>query len=211
MDLRRARLLAEADDGHLRAAALDRPLEAGVRLDAVDREDAVGAGGVAVEVQRHAVGVRGDLDPVSIVARISAPIASSVMPSVSSIARCPSAVAPPWLPIAGTTNGSAPRSRSPLIVPRSSSTRSREAAAAGADGDRHAGGHRRAKPFDHRRRAWCPRRRRPGRVGDVELDLVQLGDGDRRIERQLDPALELLPSHAFDSKRAAVSRPPAKS
>ena len=45
------------------------------------------------------------------------------MPSVASIARWPSAVAPPWLPIAGTTNGSAPSSRSPLIVPRSSSTR----------------------------------------------------------------------------------------
>src|SRR4051794_18887154 len=60
---------------------------------------------------------------VSIVARISAPIASSVMPSSSSMPRCPSAVAPPWLPIAGTTNGSAPRSRRPSMVPRRTSTR----------------------------------------------------------------------------------------
>ena len=43
-------------------ATLDRALEAGVRLDPVDRHDAIGAGGVAVEVQRHAVGGAGDLD-----------------------------------------------------------------------------------------------------------------------------------------------------
>ncbi len=60
---------------------------------------------------------------VSIVARISAPTDSAVTPRCSSIARWPSAVAPPWLPIAGTTNGSAPSERSPLIDPRSSSTR----------------------------------------------------------------------------------------
>ena len=59
----------------------------------------------------------------SIVARISAPTDSSVMPSEWSIFSWPSAVAPPWLPIAGTTNGSAPRSRSPPIAPRVSSTR----------------------------------------------------------------------------------------
>jgi hypothetical protein len=61
---------------------------------------------------------------VSMVARISAPMASSVMPNDSSIARWPSAFAPPWLPMAGTTNGSAPSSRKPLMTPRMSATRS---------------------------------------------------------------------------------------
>ena len=62
VDLRRAGLLAEADHRHLRAAALDRTLEAGVRLDPVDGQDAVGGGGVAVEVQRHAGRRAGHLD-----------------------------------------------------------------------------------------------------------------------------------------------------
>ena len=62
VDLRSARLLAEPDDGHLRQAALDRALEARVRLDPVDRHDPIGAGRVAVEVQRHAVGCSGNLD-----------------------------------------------------------------------------------------------------------------------------------------------------
>ena len=123
VDLRRAGLLAEADDGHLRAPALDRALERRVRLDPVDGQDAVGAGGVGVEVQRHAVGACGrrPRSPSSPGSRRRP--TSSVMPSSASIARWPSAVAPPWLPIAGTTNGSAPSSRSPAIVPRSSSTR----------------------------------------------------------------------------------------
>ena len=60
---------------------------------------------------------------VSIVARISQPSDSSVMPSDSSMWICPGAVAPPCDPIAGTTNGSAPSSRSAEIVPRSISTR----------------------------------------------------------------------------------------
>ena len=60
---------------------------------------------------------------VSIVARISAPSDSSVMPSDSSMCTWPGAVAPPCDPIAGTTNGSAPSSRSAARVPRSSSTR----------------------------------------------------------------------------------------
>ena len=51
VELGRARLLAEADDGHLRAAALDRALERRVRLDPVDGHDPVGAGGVGVEVE----------------------------------------------------------------------------------------------------------------------------------------------------------------
>ena len=59
---------------------------------------------------------------VSIDERISQSRASAVMPSLASVASWPSAVAPPWLPIAGTTNGAAPRSRSPAMAPRSSST-----------------------------------------------------------------------------------------
>src|SRR4051812_3466928 len=47
----------------------------------------------------------------SIVARIGAPTLASVTPSPASIATWPSAVAPAWLPIAGTMNGSAPRAR----------------------------------------------------------------------------------------------------
>ena len=41
--------------------------------------------------------------------RISQPSRSGVIPSVASVSRCPSGVAPPWLPIAGKTNGSSPR------------------------------------------------------------------------------------------------------
>ncbi len=53
----------------------------------------------------------------SMLERIGMPIASSVMPSDSTIARCPSAVAPLWEPMAGTMNGSAPcsRSQSPAV------------------------------------------------------------------------------------------------
>ncbi len=40
--------------------------------------------------------------------RIGAPQNSSVTPKDSRISTCPSAVAPPWLPIAGTIKGSAP-------------------------------------------------------------------------------------------------------
>ena len=60
---------------------------------------------------------------VSIVARISAPSDCSVIPSSASMWTWPSGVAPPCDPIAGTTNGSAPSSRSAAIVPRSNSTR----------------------------------------------------------------------------------------
>ena len=44
----------------------------------------------------------------SMVARTGTPIDSDVIPQPASTSRCPSAVAPPWLPIAGTMNGSAP-------------------------------------------------------------------------------------------------------
>ncbi len=87
----------------------------------------------------------------SIVARISAPTDSSVMPSELSILSWPSAVAPPWLPIAGTTNGSAPRARSPSIAPRVQLDALAQPPAARADGDGHPGGDSRREPFDHRR------------------------------------------------------------
>ena len=51
--LRRAGALAEADHRHLGESALDRSAVAGVGLHAVDREDAVGRGGVGVEVHDH--------------------------------------------------------------------------------------------------------------------------------------------------------------
>ena len=62
VDLGGTRLLAEADHRHLGEPTLDRALEAGVRLDAVDRHDPVGAGRVQIEVQRHAVWGSGNLD-----------------------------------------------------------------------------------------------------------------------------------------------------
>ncbi len=46
----------------------------------------------------------------SMVETISAPTVSSVTPRPASTARCPAAVAPPWLPMQGTTKGSPPTS-----------------------------------------------------------------------------------------------------
>ena len=51
-------------------------------------------------------------------ASIGHPHDSSVMPNVASIPTCPSAVPPPWLPIAGTMTGSAPRPRTCSTVAR---------------------------------------------------------------------------------------------
>ena len=48
----------------------------------------------------------------SIDASIGAPTSRSVTPYPASTSRWPSAVAPPWLPMAGTITGSAPRARS---------------------------------------------------------------------------------------------------
>ena len=64
VDEERAGPLAEPDDRHLHAARLDRPLEAGVRLDAVDRQHAIGGSGVRVEVHRRARRGVGDDDGV---------------------------------------------------------------------------------------------------------------------------------------------------
>jgi hypothetical protein len=48
-----AALLAHPDDEHLREAALDRPVEVGVGLDAVDGEDGVRVDGVGVRDDGH--------------------------------------------------------------------------------------------------------------------------------------------------------------
>jgi hypothetical protein len=50
------------------------------------------------------------ISTTSIEERISAPTDSSVTPRLRRISTCPSAVAPPWLPIAGTIKGEAPAS-----------------------------------------------------------------------------------------------------
>jgi hypothetical protein len=57
-----AALLAQPDGDDLGDAALDVALEVGVRLDPVDREDAVGLGRVGVEVHGRAAGQPVDLD-----------------------------------------------------------------------------------------------------------------------------------------------------
>ena len=62
---------------------------------------------------------------VSIVASTGHPIDSAVTPSPASISRCPSAVAPPCDPIAGTTKGSAPTSFSQSTAARTTVVRSR--------------------------------------------------------------------------------------
>ena len=58
---------------------------------------------------------------VSMVASIGMPTASSVTPRLASISSWPSAVAPPCDPMAGTTNGSAPSSRSHAPASRTTS------------------------------------------------------------------------------------------
>src|SRR5262249_17798659 len=57
-----ADVLAQADEHHLEQAALDGPVEGGVRLDACDDADVVGLAGVLVEVDRVALAGRADLD-----------------------------------------------------------------------------------------------------------------------------------------------------
>ena len=52
------------------------------------------------------------------VARISAPTLSGVTPRLASISIWPGAVAPPWLPMAGKTKGSAPAARTSSTTAR---------------------------------------------------------------------------------------------
>ena len=51
------------------------------------------------------------ISTVSMLARMGAPTVSSVMPMPASMSRWPSAVAPPWLPMAGNRKGSPPALR----------------------------------------------------------------------------------------------------
>ena len=55
---------------------------------------------------------------VSMLERISQPIVASRMPSDARTSSWPSAVAPPWLPMAGTTNTSAPAARTAVTAAR---------------------------------------------------------------------------------------------
>ena len=142
---------------------------------------------------------------VSIVARISQPMASSVIPSDSSIARWPSAVAPPWLPIAGTTNGSAPRSRSPLIAPRSKRDSLDEPSAAGADGDGHARRDRAGQPLDDLAVRGCLDIGDRLGLGKRELDLGELGYREIGMEWKVDSFEQLFPRvHVVDANRCAA-------
>ena len=109
MHVLRARLLAEPDRDQLGEPALDRPVEARVRLDPVDAQHRVRAGGVAIEAAGDAVHGRAPYSTVSMVARTGAPTVASVTPRCASMPAWPSAVAPPWLPIAGTMNGAKSR------------------------------------------------------------------------------------------------------
>ena len=55
---------------------------------------------------------------------IAAPTLSSVTPSFPSTARCPAAVAPPWLPMQGAMKGSPPAARTAATAARSTAGRS---------------------------------------------------------------------------------------
>jgi len=61
---------------------------------------------------------------VSMLERIGQPTVCSVTPSWARTLICPSAVAPPWLPMAGTMKGRAPRSRTSRAMARTSAGRS---------------------------------------------------------------------------------------
>ena len=80
-----------------------------MRLDAVADHHVIGLEGQAVEVDGKALGRAAHHDGFHARADRDSRPNASVMPYDSSSRRCPSAVPPPWLPMAGTTNGSAPR------------------------------------------------------------------------------------------------------
>ena len=63
-------------------------------------------------------------DTTSIDETTSAPTLSAVTPRSRSTARCPSAVAPPWLPMHGATKGSPPASRTAATAARRTAGRS---------------------------------------------------------------------------------------
>ena len=192
VDLGGAGLLAEADDRHLRAAALDRAVEAGMRLDAVDGQYPVGARCVPVEVERHAVGCAGDLDGLHRRPDLRADRVRRHTEFFDhlALALCSCAAVTAhrghheWLcaQITEALDGAAHHVDTVA-----------EAAAAGADRNRHAGGHVEREPFDDRG---------PRRLGDVadsrwarhaDQHLVQLRHDEPRVERQVDALRQLFP------------------
>jgi hypothetical protein len=93
-------VLAEADGGHLQEAALDGGAEVRVGLDPVDEHHPV----ASEAILSMYTGTPRSVSPSSTTSmedRIGAPQNSSGYAQDSRISTCPSAVAPPWLPIAG--------------------------------------------------------------------------------------------------------------
>ena len=118
------------------------------------------------------------------------------MPSAASIASWPSAVAPPWLPIAGTTNGSAPSSRSPAIVAAQQLDPAGEAAAAGADGDRHPGVDGAGEPATTSSRAAASTSATGSAVGHASSTSVSGGTVIAGSIGSVDAGAQLLPTHS---------------
>ena len=203
VELGGSRLLAEADDRHLRAAALDRALERRVRLDPVDGHDPVGPGGVGVEVEPAAVG--GVSDDFGVHRRPDL-CAERVLGHAELGQHRP-------LPVRGGPAMAAHRRHHEGIGAELAQAADgapqqldagRQPAAAGADGHGHPGGDIVAQgPHDLVVRLgldvvdsrW---------VGDAELDLGQRRDGDRGVERQVDPDAQLLPSHVRERRTGSV-------
>ena len=97
--------LAQPDQHHFHQAAFDLAGEVGVRLDPAANQHVVGLEGMAVEVHRKPFGALRQTMTVSMLERIGQPSGLLGDAVRSSTCRCPSAVPPPWLPIAATMNG----------------------------------------------------------------------------------------------------------
>ena len=97
----------------------------------------------------------------SMVETTSAPTVAGVTPRPSSTARCPAAVAPPWLPMQGTMKGSPPALADGGDRGREHGRQVRDPSAAGRDRNAH-----------------------PARHQSMQTDALQtLRDGSRRIHR----------------------------
>ena len=173
-------LLAHADDDHLHEPAFAGAAKGDVRLDAVDHDDPVG---YRPRTGRGGPGTRWQEPPISTVSmldRMGAPTVSSVMPMPTSMSRWPSAVAPPWLPMAGKRKGSPPARR--ISETRSSATSGSgsDPAAAGRDGDLWSPtSPRRTSPSPAAAGPARPQRRPPAAVRRLCRTLVIRGIGSR--------------------------------
>ena len=176
VDLRGPLALAQADRQHLEQAALVPAGERRVRLDPVEQDDPVGLRGRS---RRSGSAGRRSWSPgptVSISQRTGQPIAASVTPSSARRARWPSAVPPPWLPIAATTKGAKPERRgASSTVARTMPVEAGDPPAADGHGDRAPGADPRGDPA----LADGPGDGR-GDVGDLGLADVLADSGDRR-------------------------------